>query len=138
MNTKVRATFDGSCWPNPHGKAGYGFVVYLNGIRIHDESGTVGHGQGMTNNLAEAEGLCRLLDYLISENFPRESEIEIAGDSRIVINVAVGKRHNPQGFFASRALEARTKFRTLKVNCPRASLVWISRDENGEADELSR
>ena len=134
----ISATFDGSCWPNPHGKAGYGFVVYRNGIRIHDESGEVGNGYGMTNNVAEAEGLCRLIDYLISEKLPPNSKINIAGDSRVVINVARGKRNNPQGYFASRAMEARAKFNTLKASCPHATLAWISRAENSEADELSR
>lgn len=133
---KIRATFDGSCWPNPHGVASYGFVVYQNDVRIHDGCATIGRGYGMTNNVAEAAGLCALLDYLISEKFDRSADILIQGDSMVVLNVAIGKKKQPRGFFVKQALEARVKLLALEMFAP-VRLEWIPREMNSEADELA-
>ena len=133
----IRGTFDGSCWPNPHGQANFGFVVFMDGARIHDGHGPVGNGYGMTNNVAEAAALCALLDYLIAEKFNRDADVLIQGDSSVVLNVAIGKRKSPKGFFVKQALEAREKLLKLKEwNMVR--LAWIPREMNKEADEMSQ
>lgn len=134
---KIRATFDGSCWPNPHGVAGYGFVVYQNEIRIHDGRATIGRGYGMTNNVAEAAGLCALLDYLIGEIFDESDSILIQGDSMVVLNVATGKKRAPKGFYVAQAFAAREKLLSLQERVS-VSLEWIPREMNSEADLLSQ
>ena|SRR3990167_1416553 len=135
---KIRAMFDGSCWPNPHGLAGYGFVVYLNDNRIHEGRATIGNGYGMTNNVAEAAGLCAVLDYLATEAFDSEQDsVLIQGDSMVVLNVVTGKKKTPKGFFVAQALEAREKLLALQSRVS-VSLEWIPREMNGEADQLSQ
>ena len=91
----------------------------------------------MTNNVAEAAGLCALLDYLISEKFAADTEIIIQGDSMVVLNVVKGKKKQPKGFFVNQAMEARFKFLELIQRTPNVDLHWIPREMNSEADELA-
>jgi len=44
--------FDGSCWPNPGGKAGYGYVIH-DGDVTYTDSGIIGTGPEFSNNYAE-------------------------------------------------------------------------------------
>jgi ribonuclease HI len=134
---KIRGMFDGSCWPNPHGNAGYGFVVYGDDVRIHDGRATIGSGYGMTNNVAEAAGLCALLDYLISENLGWSDDVLIQGDSLVVLNVVIGRKKNPKGFFVEQALAGRAKLLQLQAQT-NVRLEWIPRGLNHEADALSQ
>jgi ribonuclease HI len=133
---KLVGFFDGSCFPNPHGLAGYGFVVYQDDIRIHEGRATIGRGYGMTNNVAEAAGLCALLDYLLSEQLDESFEVLIKGDSQVVLNVVTGQKKQPKGFFVEQALKAREKFAELQ-KVTSVDLEWIPREMNGEADTLA-
>ena len=134
---RVTGRFDGSCWPNPGGQAKYGFVIYKGGHRIHDGAGVVGVGAGMTNNVAEAAGLCALLEYLIT-TYPANTQMLIQGDSQIVINVANGRQQKPHGFFAPMAIKARELFNRLQHQHGKdnVQLEWIPRDMNAAADAM--
>ncbi len=124
--------FDGLCYPkNPGGVAAYGYLVYRDGEPIWRGFGTVGEGRGMTNNVAEYEGLRAAAQWLVDEGI--KEKILIKGDSQLVIkqmkgeyrvNSATSKKYVPE---IKRLLEG------MDVN-----LSWVPREENEEADELSR
>ena len=60
--------FDGLCYPrNPGGVAAYGYLVYRNSELIHKGFGAVGEGKGMTNNVAEYEGLLAAMQWIVDE-----------------------------------------------------------------------
>ncbi len=96
--------FDGLCYPkNPCGVAAYGYLVYRDGKPIWRGFGTVGEGQGMTNNVAEYEGLMAAAQWIVDEGI--NEKILIKGDSQLVIkqmkgeyrvNSATSKKYVPE------------------------------------------
>jgi ribonuclease HI len=124
--------FDGLCYPkNPGGVAAYGYLVYRDGVPIWRGFGAVGEGRGMTNNVAEYEGLRAAAQWLVDEGI--KEKILIKGDSQLVIkqmkgeyrvNSATSKKYVPE---IKRLLEGSD-----------VSLSWVPREENEEADKLSR
>jgi ribonuclease HI len=128
----ITVFFDGLCYPkNPGGVAVYGLLIYRDGELIHKEAKPVGEGPGMTNNVAEYEGLMAAALWLKEKGI--EEEIVIKGDSRLAImqmtgawqvRSATSRRYVPE---IKRLLEGR-----------RSVFQWIPREENEEADELCR
>ena len=124
--------FDGLCYPkNPGGVAAYGYLVYRDGEPIWRGFGVVGEGRGMTNNVAEYEGLRAAAQWLVDEGI--KEKILIKGDSQLVIkqmkgeyrvNSATSKKYVPE---IKRLLEGKE-----------VSFSWVPREENEEADGLSR
>ena len=124
--------FDGLCYPrNPGGVAAYGYAVYLDGKPIWRGFGAVGEGRGMTNNVAEYEALLAAARWLVDEGI--EEKIIIKGDSELVIKQMRG--------------EYRVASATSKMYVPEikrllqgkdVSFSWLPREENEEADQLSR
>ena len=123
--------FDGLCRPkNPGGVATYGYVIYRDGKKVKSGYGVVGSGAGMTNNVAEYSALKHAVEW-VSRNSMKD-EIVIKGDSQLVIHQmngtwqiksATSKKFVPE---IRRLLEGRkTRF------------IWISREQNAEADQLS-
>ena len=134
---KFIAYFDGCCEPiNPGGTMGFGAVVTEAGDIIwraaglsspDDEHGTT------SNNLAEYSGLLALLDYFISAELT-ECDIEIRGDSKLVIEQMVGNWRIGEGIYVPAARQAErlaSQFSNLRF-------LWIPRDKNRRADELSK
>jgi probable phosphoglycerate mutase len=121
--------FDGSCWPNPGPNACAGFVLKF-GSRIIAKSISLGQG---TNNIAEYEGLIAGLKAAIENKITR---LEVYGDSQIVIfGVTKGKiKKNSKTphieALKIRALELVRHFKHIE-------LIWIPREQNAEADEMS-
>jgi ribonuclease HI len=128
----ITVYFDGLCYPrNPCGVAAYGYLVYRDGALIHRGFRAVGEGKGMTNNVAEYEGLMGAAQWLKDEGI--EEKIVIKGDSQLVIrqmkgewkiNSATSKKYVPA---IRRLLEGKD-----------VSFSWVPREENEEADKLSR
>lgn len=124
--------FDGLCYPkNPGGVAAYGYIVYRDDMPIWRGFGTVGEGRGMTNNVAEYEGLLAAAQWIVDEGL--HEKILIKGDSQLVIkqmkgeyrvNSATSKKYVPE---IKRLLAGKE-----------VSLSWVPREENEEADGLSR
>jgi ribonuclease HI len=124
--------FDGLCYPkNPCGVAAYGYIVYRDDKPIWRGFGTVGEGRGMTNNVAEYEGLMAAAQWIVDEGI--NEKILIKGDSQLVIkqmkgeyrvNSATSKKYVPE---IKRLLAGKE-----------VSFSWVPREENEEADELSR
>ncbi len=124
--------FDGLCYPrNPCGVAAYGYLIYRDDELIHKGFGAVGEGRGMTNNVAEYEGLMAAARWLKDNGI--NEKILIKGDSQLVIKQMKGewqissetsKKYVPE---IKRLLEGKS-----------VSFVWIAREKNEEADKLSR
>ena len=134
----ITVLFDGLCEPgypggprNPGGVATYGYAIYKDGSSIKKGCRALGEGQGFTNNVAEFSGLKRALEWLAEQDF--NDEILIKGDSMLVINQVNGNWQ----------VKSRTSRRFVPeikklLQGKKARLQWIPREENSEADMLSR
>lgn len=124
--------FDGLCEPiNPGGVAAYGYAIYQDGKVIKKGCRVIGEGEGMTNNVAEFGALKRALEWLNSQGI--DDKIVIKGDSTLVINQVKGDWHVNSQTSRRYVPEIKELLRGKNVE-----LVWIPREENSEADRLSR
>ena len=131
----IEAWFDGAIAPkNPGGHASYGVVIKIGGVIACNLDAYVGHGDGMSNNVAEACGVIRVLEELpgFLELNPGATAV-VYGDSQIVINAL--KNRSAGGLFAPYVAKAQALYFPLR---DRVRLQWIPREENGAADALSR
>jgi ribonuclease HI len=131
---KFIAYFDGCCEPvNPGGAMGFGSIVTENGQAIWYANGMSRADRANSNNVAEYTGLLALLDYLIEAGLA-DADIEVRGDSQLVIKQMAGEWKIGSGLYAQaahNARELRSKFTNIRFR-------WIPRAENGLADELSK
>jgi len=128
----ITVHFDGLCFPkNPCGVAAYGYMICREGEVLHRGFGAVGEGRGMTNNVAEYEGLLAAVRWIVDEGI--DEKILIKGDSELVIkqmngqykvSSATSKRYVPE---IKKLLQGRD-----------VSFAWVPREKNEEADSLSR
>lgn len=124
--------FDGLCYPkNPGGVAAYGYLAYRNGQLIHRGFRAVGEGKGMTNNVAEYEGLLAAAQWIVDEEI--DGKIVIKGDSELVIKQMNGQYRVSSATSKKYVPEIKKLLQEKNV-----SLVWVPREENEEADKLSR
>lgn len=127
----VKTWFDGACEPkNPGGHGTYGIVIKHENETIHEESGYLGSGDKMTNNVAEYEALIATLKYIHKEH-PNARTI-VHGDSELVIKQMTGdyavNSNRLQPLYeqaASIALDLNVEFQ------------WVPRHENERADILA-
>ena len=87
----------------------------------------------MSNNVAEYAALCEALRFLISEKMTRVP-IEIRSDSRLLVNQMKGEWKFHKGLYAKKFTEAKA----LVTEFDRVKFKWVPREENEEADALSR
>lgn len=127
--------FDGSCWPNPGGRAGWGFLVTCNDALIHKAFGeyipTI-HGE-TSNNVAEYQGLIHALTWLEKASMTRQPVL-VLGDSDLVIQQMFGRWRVKRGIYARHAYDAMKLRRRFSIIEGR----WIPREKNHAADELSK
>lgn len=139
--------FDGSCDPNPGGRASWGFAIYATRDErrrlIYAESGVVGEGHGMTNNVAEISGFIALMKCLVTGNrgaidMTEVREVFVRGDSMIVLGRVTGKyRKRPKGHFAPFVGEALRLVDDLSIEGFDTHYEWIPRLDNAHADMLA-
>lgn len=127
----VRAWFDGSCWPNPGGHAGYGIMVQRHNQTIYSKAVYMGQGEHLTHEIAEYAGVIAVLRFLLQEGIQWAT---VFGDSQMVIKQLNGTIKARRGLFLPYYQEARE----LMERLPDVRLVWISRGKNTEADQLSK
>jgi len=128
----ITVHFDGLCHPrNPGGVAAYGYLIRRDGELIHQGLGVVGEGEGMTNNVAEYEALKAAAQWLKDSGI--EDRVTVKGDSLLVIKQMKGEWKVRSATSRRYLPEIRTLLTGRDV-----SFVWINREENQEADELSR
>lgn len=128
----ITINFDGLCYPrNPGGVAAYGYLAYRDGELIHRGFRAVGEGRGMTNNVAEYEGLLAAAQWIVDEEI--YEKIVIKGDSELVIKQMNGQYRVSSATSRKYVPEIKRLLQGKDV-----SLVWVPREENEEADKLSR
>jgi ribonuclease HI len=126
--------FDGACSPvNPGGHATYGWVLYgPDGNLVEAGKGYIGHGKGMTNNVAEWAALEAGLAYLLDQGITRA--VTCRGDSRLVVQQVNGvwrcKKAHLQAYL-DRVSILLEEFDSWLVE-------WVPREENAEADLLTQ
>jgi ribonuclease HI len=128
----ITVHFDGLCYPrNPGGVAAYGYLIRRDGEPIHQGLGVVGEGKGMTNNVAEYEALKAAAQWIRDSG--TEGRIIIKGDSLLVIKQMKGE-------WRVRSATSRKYVPAIKklLEGRDVSFVWVNREENQEADGLSR
>jgi ribonuclease HI len=118
---------DGRAEPNP-GLGTYGFVVYEDGRKVHSEHGLA--GREVTNNYAEYLCLIKALEYLAPR---RTEETVVFSDSTLLVNQMSGKWRFKGGNYGEKYLEAKE----LAGGFPKLEFIWIPREKNSEADELT-
>lgn len=128
----VKLWCDGLCEPrNPGGWACWGWLAEdATGRRLASDHGCIGHGDGMTNNLAEYHGAVLALRWAADQGL---HGVTLFSDSQLLVNHANGawqcKAPNLWPLLAElRALMAATG----------ARIEWIERERNGRADQLTR
>ncbi|RLF15841.1 MAG: ribonuclease H [Thermoprotei archaeon] len=133
----ITVFFDGLCEPvNPGGVACYGFVIYVDGEKVAEGSGTIGAGYlGMytSNNVAEYYALIYALRSLLELSYEGCSLV-VKGDSQLVIRQLRGE-------YRVKAKHLKPLYEEVKGLLARFSevhLEWVRREGNVEADTLSR
>ncbi len=107
-------------------------IIKVNGEIIHSACGLVGTGPEMSNNVAEYAGVVAVFEYLIANRVT--SKVTIFGDSLIVIT-KLSKGRVSNGLY--RPYSEMAVYLKQQLTCT-PELVWIPREQNSEADELSR
>lgn len=118
---------DGAAQPTNPGPAGAGAIGYRDGEVVFTVCAYLGE---QTNNVAEYEAVIYALDYAPED----ESEVHIYTDSRLVVEQfnRRWKCNNPRLRMLLSELQARAGW------YDELTLEWIPREENEEADELSK
>jgi ribonuclease HI len=111
--------------------AAYGYLVYRDSEPIWRGFGGVGEGRGMTNNVAEYEALMAAAQWLVDEGI--EDKILIKGDSELVIKQMKGQYKVSSATSKKYVPEIKRLLQGKDV-----SFSWVPREENEEADRLSR
>ncbi len=126
--------FDGACQPpRGGGVAGYGFTVTGEGLD-HEEGGLAAPpgSERSTNNVAEYVGAIRALEYLRERGY--RGSVRVHGDSQLVIRQMTGEYEVKADHlrpYHERLLALRREFDEVEF-------VWIPREQNRRADELSK
>ena len=133
----IEIYIDGLAQPSNPGIGTYGYAAYRDGREIKTGHGF--DGEPVSNNHAEYAGL---IEALRSVEDLSDEEIVIKSDSKMLVNQMSGEwkvskkafKNTAEGSYVEMFLVARDlakKFRTLRF-------VWVPREENVEADALSR
>ncbi len=123
---------DGLCEPvNPGGWACWGFYALdAAGQRIGQGQGCVGHGPGMTSNVAEYSAAIEALRWTAGEGL---RGVTLHMDSALVVNQS-------NGVWQCRAAHLWPLLAELRslMAATEARLQWVPREQNSRADQLSR
>ena len=127
---------DGACSPvNPGGTCSYGLVIKRNDDYLLKEGNVIGSGCLMSNNVGEYSALQAFLRWYIK--FGDAEEALIKSDSQLLVNQMAGVWKAKDGIYLSYYMDVQN---TMKRNClaNRFKFKWIPREENMEADNLSK
>lgn len=130
----VEVWYDGAVEPvNPGGHGSFGALIKVNGEKIWEASIYIGHGPTISNNVAEYSGMIGVLEKLIELGL-RERGILVRGDNMMTIMQMAGLWRAKRGLYIPYYL----KCKDLVSRFPHIHFEWIPREQNGEADELSK
>src|SRR6267142_4208708 len=84
MGKLIDAWFDACVEPrNPGGHGAWGILIKLDGTVVHTNSGYVGQGETISNNVSEYSGFIAAVDWILNANLLGVTIIR--GDSKLVI-----------------------------------------------------
>jgi ribonuclease HI len=133
----VHINCDGLCEPvNPGGTATYGFVARRWGELLVENCGVVAKGPSATNNLAEYTAVTKALEWAAQHLEPGQ-DIVVRTDSQLVVNQLNGvwevrsQKIWPLHQQAKLALAQLRRSHQVKLD-------WVPREQNSEADRLTR
>lgn len=130
----IVANFDGCCEPkNPGGAIGCGVVIKQDGNIVNQITWFKSADKNNSNNIAEYQAFILCLQDLLERDL-QTAEIVIKGDSALVINQMNGSWRVKEGLYVSYAIRAQK----LLKNFTNLTLVWVPREQNEEADVLSK
>jgi ribonuclease HI len=130
----ITVWFDGACEPqNPGGHGTYGLVIASSddGETLVTDRGYIGHGEGITNNVAEYTALIEALEY-VHDHAPT-AQVTVHGDSQLVIRQLTGEYRVRSERLRPLWQEATHLARDLDL-----IFEWVPREQNERADGLSR
>lgn len=131
---RIIVNFDGLCEPvNPGGVATFGFVISKDGHILTKGHAFLTEGRGASNNSAEYGGLIASLKWLIANGY-NNGEVEVKGDSKLVVHQMSGSWRAKKGAY----LEGYKEARELRDQFAKIRFSWVPREDNKEADRLSR
>ncbi len=122
------AYIDGLAEPNP-GLGTYGVAIYIGNKKVREEFGLA--GKGVTNNFAEYCALATALKTLYEMG---ERRVTVRSDSKLVVGQMTGKWKVKGGGYMEKLREARSLLERFES----VTFEWVPREENEEADFLSR
>ena len=122
-----RAWFDGSARPNP-GRCSIGALLLGPDGSRHEIAEDAGHGDSST---AEYRALVAVLEAALARG---AADLTVYGDSRVVIDDVNG----PDALAAPALAAWRAHVRGLLARLPQATLRWVPRHKNQQADALSQ
>lgn len=128
---------DGACEPkNPGGNMGIGAIILdADGNTVKTLSHFVKAKPENSNNVAEYQAFGWLVTEL-NRIMPPGATILIQGDSKLVIEQMNGKWRIKEGHYVQFAHRAKKILNELQAKC-KVTIMWIPREENNIADELS-
>jgi probable phosphoglycerate mutase len=121
---------DGLAEPSNPGTGTYGFVVYEGGKKLAEGSGLAGHD--VTSNFAEYTALAEALKRLRSLRI--EGDILVRSDSTLLVGQMSQGWKVKGGMYTEKLKEVRDlmkEFGSMRFE-------WVSREQNKEADLLTR
>jgi len=121
---------DGLAEPRNPGTGTYGFVIYEDDKKLAEGEGLAGHD--VTNNFAEYTALVEALKKLKEMRVPGSAVVRT--DSRLLHGQMSGRWKVKGGGYVQKLKEAKDLVREFSS----VTFEWIPRDENAEADLLSR
>lgn len=120
--------------PNhPSGVGTYGFVIFKDDVKVYDERGIVGVGNGMSSNAAEYFSVVKALHRLLT-TLMNDQKILVKSDSKLVVNQLTGIWRAKRGFY----LKYYQLAKQMLENFSDISFHWIPGEENYLADALSK
>jgi ribonuclease HI len=131
----ITLNFDGACGPyNPGGHMGCGVIIKDKDNKvlhtIQQQYSPEQFNNETSNNLAEYIALILGLQWCIDNNY---TQVNVIGDSQLVINQMTNKFKIKSGVYVEKAYQAKemiTKFSNI-------NFTHVKREFNTEADELS-
>ncbi len=128
----IEIWIDGLCEPNPGGVCCVGYIIKNNGATIAVGSRAIGVGEGMTNNVAEYNALIYALKKLRHLNLENK-DILVRSDSQLLVNQMNGNWKAGTPHISRLVRETRALATHFRIR-----FEWIPREENEEADRLTR
>jgi len=126
----VTAYIDGLAEPRNPGVGTYGFVIYQDGKKLAEGEGLA--GRDVTNNFAEYTALAEALKKL--KEMRLLGGIVIRTDSKLLFGQMSEGWKVKGGGYIQKLKEAKDLLRDFRS----VTFEWIPREENAEADLLSR